>query len=50
VCPSKFKIAFSPIKEENKEKKEVMDAMRKGTLLKFVQTSLHPRQRRRQEK
>jgi hypothetical protein len=45
-----LKIAFSPAKEESKERKSAMDAARKGTLWKNVQTSLNPRQRRRQEK
>ena len=48
-CPSKFKIASSPTKEESKERKNVMDVERRGTLWKFAQTNLHPRQRRRQE-
>ena len=47
VCPSKFKISSSPIKEMSKERKDVMDAVTKGTLLKFVQTSPHPRQRKK---
>ena len=47
VCPSKFKISSSPIKEMSKERKDAMDAVSWGTLWKFVQTSPHPRQRRR---
>ena len=44
---SKFKISSSPIKEMSKERKDAMDAVSWGTLWKFVQTSPHPRQRRR---
>jgi len=45
VCPSKFKISFSPIKEMSKEREDAMDEVSWGTLWKFVQTSPHPRQR-----
>ena len=36
VCPSKFKISFSPIKEMSKEREDATDAARWGTLWKFV--------------
>ena len=35
---------------KSKEREDAMDAASWGTLWKFVQTSPHPRQRRRQEK
>ena len=47
VCPFKFKISSSPIKEMSKERKDAMDVASQGTLWKFVQTSPHPRQKRR---
>ena len=47
VCPSKFKISSSPIKEISKERKDAMDAASWGTLWKFVQTSPHPRQKKK---
>ena len=48
VCPSKLKIASSPIKEESKERKDAMDVAREGTLWKIVQlTSPHPKARKR---
>ena len=47
VCPSKFKILFSPIKKISKGRKDAMDAASWGTLWKFVQTSPHPRHRKR---
>ena len=39
MCPSKFKISFSPIKEMSKEREDAMDVVSWGTLWKFVQTS-----------
>ena len=48
--PSKFKISFLPIKEMSKEREDAMDAASWGTLWNFVQTSPHPRQRRRRAK
>ena len=45
--PSKFKISFSQIKEMSKEREDAMDAASWGTLWKFVQTSPHPRQKKK---
>ena len=50
VCPSKFKISSSPIKEMSKERKDAMDAVSWGTLWKFVQTNPHPRQKKKARK
>ena len=45
--PIQFRISSSPIKQMSKERKDAMDATSWGTLWKFVQTSRHPRQRKR---
>ena len=45
--PIQIQDLILPIKEMSKEREDAMDAASWGTLWKFVQTSPHPRQRRR---